>query len=79
VDIQIKEFLPGRQFIATLTFPEGFEIGREEKVEFSVKSNHPQFPLIKFPVLQPPRPAPVAVPAPGQPTQTTPPPKTGGP
>ena len=79
VDIQIKEFLPGRQFIATLTFPEGFEIGRDEKVEFSVKSNHPQFPLIKFPVLQPPRPAPVAVPAPGQPTQTTPPPKTGGP
>ncbi|MBI3850054.1 MAG: DUF1573 domain-containing protein [Verrucomicrobia bacterium] len=67
VDIQIKEFLPGRQFIATLTFPEGFEIGRDEKVEFSVKSNHPQFPLIKFPVLQPPRPAPVAVPAPGQP------------
>src|ERR1035437_10545633 len=64
VDVQLKELQPGRYFTLTVSFPAGFEIAPGEKVELSVKSNHPQFPVIKVPVRQPPRPAPPARPAP---------------
>lgn len=63
VDVQLKETEPGRAFALALNFPAGFEIAQGEKVELSVKSNHPQFPTIKVPVVQPPRPAPPAMPA----------------
>lgn len=64
VDVQLKETEAGRAFAVTLNFPAGFEIAQGEKVELSVKSNHPQFPTIKVPIMQPPRPArPVAAPA----------------
>lgn len=62
VDVQLRETEPGRGFALALNFPAGFEIAQGEKVELSVKSNHPQFPNIKVPVLQPPRPAPAVVP-----------------
>ena len=63
VDVQLKETEPGRAFALAVKFPAGFEIAQGEKVELSVKSNHPQFPTIKVPIMQPPRPAPpVAVP-----------------
>lgn len=62
VVVQLKEPLPGRYFTLTVTFPAGFEITQDEKVELSVKSNHPQFPVIKIPILQPPRPAPTVTP-----------------
>jgi hypothetical protein len=73
VDVQLKELYPGRYFTLTVSFPAGFEIAQGEKVELSVKSNHPQFPVIKVPVLQPPRPAPTAKPAPGRVGSPTPP------
>ncbi len=66
VDVQLKELQAGSNFTVTVTFPAGFETAQGEKVELSLKSNHPRFPVIKVPVLQPPSPAPVAVPAPGQ-------------
>ncbi len=56
VGVDLKEIQPGRAFTATLTFPKGFEIAQGEKVELSIKSSHPQFPLIKVPVMQMPRP-----------------------
>jgi len=62
VAVQLKELRPGRYFTLTVSFPAGFEMARGEKVELSVKSNHPQFPMIKVPVIQPPRPAPPVVP-----------------
>jgi hypothetical protein len=62
VDVQLRETEPGRAFAVALNFPAGFEIAQGEKVELSVKSNHPQFPSIKVPVIQPPRPAPTVVP-----------------
>jgi hypothetical protein len=62
VDVQLKETEPGRAFAVTLSFPVGFEIAQGERVELSVKSSHPQFPTIKVPVIQPPRPAPSVVP-----------------
>jgi len=64
--IQIQQVEPGRLLTVMVTFPAGFEIGPGEKAELSVKSNHPEFPVIKVPVIQPPRPAPVAMP-PGPP------------
>jgi hypothetical protein len=73
VDVQLKELQPGRYFTLTVSFPAGFEIAPGEKVELSVKSNHPQFPVIKVPVRQPPRPAPTARPAPGRVGSATPP------
>ncbi|MCX6903987.1 MAG: hypothetical protein NTW03_11035, partial [Verrucomicrobia bacterium] len=57
VEVELKEFQPGRYFTVTVNFPGGFEIPQGEKVELSVKSNHPQFPMIKVPVIEPPRPA----------------------
>ena len=63
VDVQLKETEPGRAFALALIFPAGFEIAQGEKVELSVKSNHPQFPTIKVPIMQPARPAPPAMPA----------------
>lgn len=71
VDVQLKELQPGRYFTLTVTFPTGFEIAQGEKIELSVRSNHPQFPVIKVPILQPPRPAPTA--APGRAVPLTPP------
>jgi len=63
VEVQLKETEPGRAFALALNFPAGFEIAQGEKVELSVKSNHPQFPTIKVPIMQPARPAPSAIPA----------------
>ena len=54
-DVQLKEVQPGRYFTLTVRFPTGFEMVQGEKAELSVKSNHPQFPIIKVPVIQPPR------------------------
>jgi hypothetical protein len=62
VEVQLKELQPGRYFTVMMTFPAGFEIPQGEKVELSVKSNHPQFPVIKVPVVQLPRPAQAAAP-----------------
>lgn len=62
VEVQLKELQPGHFFTLTATFPQGFEAAQGERLELSVKSNHPQYPVIKVPVVQPPRPVPVAAP-----------------
>ena len=67
VDVQLREVQPGLYFTLSVQFPAGFEVAQGEKVEVTVKSNHPQFPVIKVPVIQPPRPAPAVVP-PGMPS-----------
>jgi hypothetical protein len=61
VDVQLREVLPGRQFAATLTFPQGFEITTGQKAELSIKSSLPLVPALKVPILQTPRPAPPKV------------------
>lgn len=58
VAVQMKAMEPGRAFSLTLTFPAGFEIAPGQNVELSVKTDHPQFPIFKVPVLQAPHPAP---------------------
>jgi hypothetical protein len=65
VEAQIKETLPGKSFVATLVFPQGFEIPRGTPVEFHAKSSNPRFPLVRVPIMQlarPYTPAPAVVP-----------------
>jgi hypothetical protein len=62
VDVLLKELQPGRYFSVTLTFPAGFELAPGKSAELSLKSNHPQFPVIKVPILRPPPAAPTAGP-----------------
>ncbi len=61
VDVRLSEIQTGRGFTLTLNFPVGFEITQDRRVEVSMKSNHPQFPVIKVPVVQAPRAAPATV------------------
>ena len=61
VDIQLKELVPGRQFAAILSFPQGFEVTSEQKPELTLNSSFPQAPALKVPIVQPPRPAPPKV------------------
>lgn len=77
VKVDLREVEKGRQFHATLTFPPDFEVAPTNKVEFSVKSDHPKYPVLRVPIVQLPRrvaPAgpvkpvavPVQVPVPGE-------------
>ncbi len=66
--VRIEETQPGRFFNLTVDFPEGFQTKPGERVEVSVKSNHPKFAVIKVPVFQPQR----AAAAPGLPVAPQP-------
>jgi len=48
--VQVREAQPGRYFALLVNFPAGFELKPDEKVEVTVKSNHPKHPLITVPV-----------------------------
>jgi hypothetical protein len=63
VTVQMRELSPGKTYVATLTFPQGFEIGQGQQVAFTVKTDHPKYPLIKVPVFQMPRPVTTPKPA----------------
>ena len=63
IDVGVQEIQPGRIFTMTANFPAGFEVAQGEKVELSVKTSHPQFPVIKVPVTQAPRPGASVAPA----------------
>jgi len=69
----IQETQPGRLFSLTVDFPVGFQAKLGQKVEVTVKSNHPKFPLIQVPVFQPQPPAaPPTVEKASSPTQVAP-------
>jgi hypothetical protein len=76
VKVEMKELQPGRLYALTPVFPRGFELPSGQRVEVSVKTNHPRYPVIRVPVVQSRpvvrRPAPVVV---GRPTvvRTNPP------
>ncbi len=52
VDAEVQEVQPGRAFVLVLNFPPGFQIRAGQNVEVRVKTNHPQFPTLKIPVVQ---------------------------
>ena len=61
-EVRLEETQPGRLFNLAVSFPEGFQIQPDQKVEVTLKSNHPKFPLIKVPVVQSKSPAAAATP-----------------
>ncbi len=75
--VQLKELQPGRLFTLSLQFPAGFAVPPGKRIELSVNSNHPQFPMIKVPVIQPVRPVPAAVTVPSPAAQPATPPAPG--
>jgi hypothetical protein len=70
--MDMKELQPGRYFTFTLSFPEGFQLPAGSQGELRVKSNHPQYPLIRVPIIQRPKPVITGtVPASVRPTAAT--------
>jgi hypothetical protein len=61
VNVELKELQPGQLFALTPVFPAGFELTANQRVELTVKSDHPRYPVIRVPVGQSNlgRPAPV--------------------
>jgi hypothetical protein len=51
-EVQLQTIQPGRLFSVVANFPAGFQIPPGEKVAVSLKSNHPQHPVITVPVYQ---------------------------
>lgn len=51
VAIQIKEAQPGHSFAVTLAFPPDFKIPEGQHRAFTVKTSHPQFPVIEVPIV----------------------------
>jgi hypothetical protein len=63
VTTELKELQPGRAFSVAVSFPAGFELEGGQTAQLSVKSNHPDFPVIKVSIAQPPRPVAAALPS----------------
>ena len=82
VEAVIQELQAGKVYSVNLTCPTGFEVGAGQRAELTVKTTHPQYPLIRVPIFQTPRPAqqpptippPPAVPAHALVTPIPPPP-----
>jgi hypothetical protein len=51
--VWLGEVQPGQLFDLTVGFPAGFRAQPGEAIEAHLKSNHPQFPYVKVPVLPP--------------------------
>lgn len=78
VDVRLQERQAGRFFSLMLKLPAGFQVKTGERIQLSMKSNHPRYPVIEVPIVQP---GPVALPAvpagkllPGDGSYITPPP-----
>jgi hypothetical protein len=62
VEGRLIELQTGRVFTVRLTFPQGFELPARRSAELKLESNHPQFQVIRVPIVQSPPPAPAARP-----------------
>ncbi len=58
VTVEIKETSPGTYFNLSIKIPDGFELPPGQFGQLTVKSTHPQFPVIRVPIYQPARPTP---------------------
>lgn len=62
-NVKVNPIQVGRLFNVQVSFPDGFQLKPEQKVELSLKSTHPKFRVIKVPVMQfPPPAAPIKAP-----------------
>ncbi|HWQ91414.1 MAG TPA: DUF1573 domain-containing protein [Clostridia bacterium] len=60
VEVNLQEVRPGRTFTVTLGFPQGFEMPAGQSPVLTVKTSHPDFPVLKVPIRQMPRMTPAA-------------------
>jgi hypothetical protein len=51
----VQELQPGRVFNIMVNFPVGFQAKPDEPAELSVKTSHPQFPIVRVPILHAPQ------------------------
>jgi hypothetical protein len=51
-EVHVMEVIPGRQFKVELSLENGIEIGADQLVLVTLKSNHADYPEIKIPVVQ---------------------------
>ena len=58
VTVEIKDTSPGTYFNLSIKIPDGFELPPGQFGQLTVKSTHPQFPVIRVPIYQPARPTP---------------------
>ncbi len=58
VTVDIKETSPGTYFNLNINLPDGFALPAGQSATLTVKSSHPQFPVIRVPIFQPARPTP---------------------
>jgi hypothetical protein len=61
-EIKIQENQPGRAFTASITFPSGYEVPQGQGALLTIKSSHPNYPVIKVPITQQARINPPVVP-----------------
>jgi hypothetical protein len=54
VGVRVQELQPGRIFVVWLGFPAGYRIPSGQSVEARVKTDHPQFPVVRIPVVEAP-------------------------
>jgi len=52
-EVRVQETQPGRLFNLSVSFPAGFQMKPDQRLEVTLKSNHPRYALIKVPVFQP--------------------------
>ena len=52
VEASLQETKPGSPFIAKLTFPPGFKLAAGRNCSFSVRTSHPQCPVVLVPICQ---------------------------
>jgi hypothetical protein len=50
--VELTEIKPGSYFTATITFPKGYQPPSGQRLELTLKTNHPQFPVIHVPIVQ---------------------------
>ena len=60
VEVSLRETKPGLAFTAVLSFPTGFKLPHGQKDLFSVRTSHPQCPIVELPICQVPNTVPAA-------------------
>jgi len=50
--VSLREVQTGRVFMATLNVPAGLQFQATQRVEVTVKSSHPNYPIVRVPVIQ---------------------------
>jgi hypothetical protein len=50
VRVNLEEREPGRLFVVRVEFSPGFPMTAERKLELEMRTNHPQYPVLRVPV-----------------------------